>query len=202
MTYLTQVWVERHEAVRHKLFDAYAWHQALWRALPHEDGRPRRFLFRVDDRHERFRLLLLSPSRPELQSWGQWATREIPPDFLSRDTYLFQVRANPTIKRVVRAPDGTRKRNGRREGITGESELLAWFDRKAEQSGFAVLECVVGPPTRIHFNKDRRRGTLVSVDFQGRLEVRDREAFEKAFHRGIGSAKAFGFGMLMLQPVK
>ncbi len=201
MICLTQVWVERNEAARNQFRDVYAWHQAIWRAFPGEDGRPRKFLFRLDDRHERFRLLILSPRRPELPDWGTWRTKEIVPGFLEHEVYLFQIRANPTIKRVVRAADGTRKRNGRRTAITREEELSAWLERKAGQSGFEVLEAIAGPPTKVHFIKDRRQGTLVSVDFQGRLRVVDRDLFQRAFMKGIGPAKAFGFGLLMLQPV-
>ncbi len=61
---------------------------------------------------------------------------------------------------------------------------------------------MVAPPMESYFvNKQRKRGKHNSVDFHGILKVIDRAAFEGAFHHGIGPAKAFGFGLLMLQPV-
>jgi CRISPR system Cascade subunit CasE len=51
------------------------------------------------------------------------------------------------------------------------------------------------------FVKQGHRGKHIGVDFQGVLRVTDRAAFHYAFETGIGPAKAFGFGLLMLQPV-
>ncbi|NLG15041.1 MAG: type I-E CRISPR-associated protein Cas6/Cse3/CasE, partial [Lentisphaerae bacterium] len=43
---------------------------------------------------------------------------------------------------------------------------------------------------------------LNSVDASGILEVVERDSFTKGFSQGIGSAKGFGFGLLMLQPIQ
>jgi CRISPR system Cascade subunit CasE len=45
-------------------------------------------------------------------------------------------------------------------------------------------------------------GKHVAVDFRGVLRVQDREKFKRTFAAGIGSAKGFGFGLLMLEPVE
>jgi CRISPR system Cascade subunit CasE len=202
MTYLSQVWVNRDEAAKRRFSDTYAWHQALWAAFPDKDGEPRQFLFRVDDQHARFRVLLMSPDQPVSPGWGAWETKKVAASFLSHGRYRFQLRANPTVKRVVRDANGAKKKNGQRTGIYDEAGLRAWLDRKAEQAGFAVEDCVVAPPMDSYFvNTQRKRGKHISVDFQGFLRVVDQPAFERAFHRGIGPAKGFGFGMLMLQPV-
>lgn len=201
MTYLSRIFVGKDEAARQRLRDAYAWHQQMWHAFPGLDGQERSFLFRVDDKREQFRVLLLSQVRPVVPEWGEWRTKEVADNFLSHDRYLFQLRANPTVKRVVRHADGSRKTNGRRTGIYDEPGQRAWMERKAVESGFQVVECVVAPPMSGYFVKNGKRGKHNSVDFQGLLRVLDRMAFEQAFHRGIGPAKAFGFGLLMLQPV-
>lgn len=201
MTYLSQIWVGKDVAVKQRLSDSYAWHKALWTAFPDRDGKPRHFLFRIDDKRQRFRVLLLSPDRPVLPGWGLWETKEVSPSFLMHERYLFQLRANPTIKRVVRDDNGSKKKNGRRDAITDETGLRAWLDRKADQFCFAVEDCVVGPPMESFFiNKQRERGKHSSVDFQGLLRVTDHGVFKRAFHEGIGPAKAFGFGLIMLQP--
>jgi CRISPR system Cascade subunit CasE len=38
------------------------------------------------------------------------------------------------------------------------------------------------------------------VEFQGVLELTDPAIFHETFARGIGSAKAFGFGLIVLAP--
>jgi CRISPR system Cascade subunit CasE len=75
-------------------------------------------------------------------------------------------------------------------------------------SGFSVLDVpplYVEPAQNHRFIKRHLKevpGFHVGVRFQGVLEVTNREEFKKAFTQGIGSAKGFGFGMLVIQPLK
>ncbi len=201
MSYLTQIRLDKGEAARLHLHDTYAWHQRLWGAFPAKDGETRDFLFRLDDARDSFRVLLLSPEEPSPAGWGAWEIKAVAEGFLEHERYLFQIRANPTIKRVVRDEAGERKKNGRRDAIYDSEALRAWMERKAGQAGFAMLECNPGPATQSFFVKDGHRGKHVAVDFQGVLRVVERDAFRRAFATGIGPAKAFGFGLVMLQPV-
>ena len=202
MSYLSQIWIGKQEASKLRLSDSYAWHKALWTAFPGKDGQARQFLFRIDDKRQHFRVLLMSPERPVLPNWGLWETKKISATFLKHDRYLFQLRANPTVKRIVQKEDGGEKKNGRRTAIYDEPGLRAWIDRKAAQSGFAIGDCSIAPPMENFFiNKQRKRGKHCSVNFHGMLRVTDHGCFARAFHQGIGSAKAFGFGLLMLQTI-
>jgi len=201
MSYLSQIHVGKAEAAVLRLHDSYAWHRRLWLAFPGRDGETRSFLFRVDDKHDAFRILLLSPHPPAPQAWGAWQVAEVRSSFLAHERYLFQVRANPTVKRFVFDEAMALKKNGRRTGIYDQEGLLGWLQRKAAHSGFEVLECCPGPPIHGYFVKDGRRGKHIGVDFKGVLRVTDRGAFERAFRAGVGPAKAFGFGLLMLRPV-
>jgi len=201
MKILSQVWIGKDEAAKKGFSDSYAWHQAIWTAFPGQDGEPRTFLFRVDDKQDSFRLLILSQLEPEPPGWGAWERKQIAPTFLEYEQYRFQVRVNPTIKRVVRTDSGIREKNGRRVGIYKHDALLAWMERKAQNAGFELLECMIGPAITSYFFKNGKRGKHVSVDFSGLLKVTDKNRFKRAFYNGIGSAKAFGFGMLMLQPI-
>jgi len=193
--YLTQIQIHK-QAVAHKqLQDSYAWHCALWEAFPGRPDDDRDFLFRIDDLHPHFRVLLLSPSPPSLQAWGCWKTKAVADSFLQHDQYVFQLKANPTMRRCE---------DRRRLGIYAEDRLTEWIQGKAGQNGFAVNaeSLVVGAPMDEVFIRDGRRGKHVSVDFKGHLTVTNREAFRSAFQKGVGSGKAFGFGLLMLQPIR
>ncbi|MCX6923142.1 MAG: type I-E CRISPR-associated protein Cas6/Cse3/CasE, partial [Verrucomicrobia bacterium] len=83
------------------------------------------------------------------------------------------------------------------------SQLEEWMERKASAAGFALepgsLQISARGPTHFRKQKWRPPGTLSIVDFGGTLRVVDRRAFQAAFANGIGSAKAFGCGLLMLQ---
>lgn len=194
MSYLAQAVVPKREALARRLHDAYAWHQAIWEAFPGRDGQRRDFLFRLDDRGKGFRLYVLSAAAPTPPDWGEWQVKPIAEPFLEHEAYRFQVRANPTMRRCS---------DRRRLALYAEDRLRAWMGRKAEAAGFALEEgsLVVGAPIDETFRRDGKAGKHVAVDFQGLLRVTDRDRFKQAFRNGIGSAKAFGFGLLMLQPI-
>jgi CRISPR system Cascade subunit CasE len=194
MKYLTQIHVGRTEAARRKICDLYAWHKMIWHAFPKKDGQMRKFLFRVDAETDSFRVLLLSPERPSLADWGTWQTKAISLGFLAHQVYLFQLKANPTMRRSS---------DRRRLPIYQENRLRLWMVRKAKDAGFRIADksLIIGAPIDEHFTRKGRRGKHVSVDFQGLLNVTNQDRFRKAFCDGIGPAKAFGFGLLMLQPI-
>jgi CRISPR system Cascade subunit CasE len=54
---------------------------------------------------------------------------------------------------------------------------------------------------REYFEKKGIRGFHGAVDYHGILTVTDPERFYETFTRGIGSAKAFGFGLLTIVPL-
>jgi len=100
----------------------------------------------------------------------------------------FRLRANPT-RRLVQ-PAG----KGKRVGIYKVDEQIQWLNRKAENGGF-VVESVL--PTQQQRADDRKRDLkFLSVQFDGILQVTDSEQFALALANGIGSGKAFGFGLL------
>jgi len=100
----------------------------------------------------------------------------------------FRLRANPT-RRLVQ-PAG----KGKRIGIYKVDEQIQWLNRKAETGGF-VIESVL--PTQQQRADDRKRDLkFLSVQFDGILRVTDSEQFAMALANGIGSGKAFGFGLL------
>ena len=82
-------------------------------------------------------------------------------------------------------------------------ELLAWMQRKAEAGGFALESeprVIPKPRSYFHQSKTKMNGVHHAVEFQGVLRVTDAALFKATVHAGIGSAKAFGFGLLALAP--
>jgi CRISPR system Cascade subunit CasE len=49
--------------------------------------------------------------------------------------------------------------------------------------------------------RKRSQLTFVSVLFEGRLRVTDPGKFRATLERGVGSAKAYGFGLLSIAPI-
>jgi CRISPR-associated protein Cas6/Cse3/CasE subtype I-E len=196
--------------------DAYTWHQLVWQAFPGRDGQRRDFLTRLDDKPCGTQLLIVSPSEPTRPDWlggaDTWETKPIPPAFFQARRYRFQLRANPTHK-PVKDKDGNyiadaKKR--KRRAITGQAELAAWLRRKGEAGGFRLVESAslvtwseVQPFEKRFPQGIQHRGVHALVDFSGVIEITDPALFLAAvFAKGIGSAKAFGFGLLVIAPLQ
>ena len=113
------------------------------------------------------------------------------PSFVAGQRLAFRLRANPTIKR-----------DGKRFGITKEEDQYAWLQRKGETAGFQPSSVDVrrlGPTDfRVGNTHDAR---FFGVTFNGLLLVTEPERLLTALASGIGSAKAFGFGLLSLARV-
>ena len=216
--HLTQVLLDYDTAYKAGLRDSYDWHQKIWRAFPGRDGTARDFLTRLDPLDRQLRLLVLSGTRPERPAWcpePAWQSKEIPSGFLDGGAYQFSLVANPTRKTRMFTEDGARAAQGRRKFITHREDrpgpagkpqagLLSWLARKAGVGGFALPDLAAVrtvPRPRQYFNKGGQLGLHGGVEFQGVLRVVDPEKFREAFVHGIGSAKAFGFGMLVLAPL-
>ncbi len=223
MNSLTQLTISKQAALdgvvlrdgkRQKLLDNYAWHQAAWDCFPGRPDDTRDFLTRLDESPHSFRLLIVSAQPPTRPDWCPpefWQSREIPPGYFQRTRYTFQLRANPTKKvinpdkpKVVR-PDGRidRNKNARRVALRQPAELVAWLHRKAATGGFAVDadSLRVIPEGQDHFSNDHQHGAHASVEFRGLLSVADPAKFHQTFVTGLGSAKAFGFGLLVIAPI-
>lgn len=216
--HLTQVLLDYDTAYKAGLRDSYDWHQKIWKAFPARDGAVRDFLTRLDPLDRQLRLLVLSLTRPQRPGWcpePAWQSKPVPPDFLGGGTYRFSLVANPTRKVRVAGENGARAAQGKRVFITHREDrdvpngkpqdgLLSWLARKAEAGGFALPDLAAVrtvPRPRAYFNKGGKLGLHGGVEFQGILRVTDPVAFRTAFVHGIGSAKAFGFGMLVLAPL-
>jgi CRISPR system Cascade subunit CasE len=190
----------RSHQVRKELRDPYQMHRTLSRAFGDEpdEYQQARCLFRVD----------ASPSGPgqfalvqscAMPNWGflaglpnylcdSAAVKEFDPAFVEGQRLAFRLRANPTVRR-----------DGKRLGLFSDEERLQWLGRKAEANGFEVLTTVMQLEDTNRF--DRTPGQTVSLSavcFDGTLLVCDPDAFQSAVKGGIGSGKAFGFGLLSL----
>lgn len=208
MTYITQVTLDFATAARLRLRDCYDWHQVVWKAFPDRDGAQRNFLTRLDRRRDGFRLLIVSPVQPSRPAWcpageESWKTKLIPETYFTRARYAFQLCANPTKKISKELPDGNLTKNGRRVPLTRREDLVEWIKRKGAQSGFTLDEATLRTFSRgrEYFEKRGQAGLHSAVEFQGVLAVTDPAKFHETFTRGIGSAKAFGFGLLVIAPI-
>mgnify|MGYP002868749483 CR=1 FL=1 len=132
---------------------------------------------------------------------------------------LFRLRANPTKRLRSNVVGQEDKLSGKRVALLRESEQVAWLARKGEQHGFRLLGAD-GNPEMLSvqvakqeeswgwYRRDSGTGDVSehlnfgAVVFSGLLEVTHQEQFQTALVNGIGSGKAFGFGLLSIAQVR
>lgn len=187
------------------LADWHQLHDAVLTSCPRGDERA---LFRLETpgrRGDQPTAVLVQSDTPPLWTsrvWPSGTQFDVPKPIsieVTRGLRLrYRLRANPTVKRKVNGKD-----NGRRDAVTGEERQLEWFQRKAATGGFRVCSCVIVDETELEFGKpDGRSLTFRSVLFEGVLEVGDAAVFTRTLRVGIGSGKAFGFGLLSIAPAR
>jgi CRISPR system Cascade subunit CasE len=177
------------------LANPYRIHQRI--CLAFDD--PRRLLFRLEQR-PRTRLLVLSPGFPDWErAFASFPTllaglprsQPFEPSLHDGQLLRFLLRANPTVKR-----------DSRRHGLFREEDQRTWLDRKGTEGGFALLSVRIrGGLTQVSSRGPHRRTDLqhhLAVEFEGILRVTDAPRFGEALRRGIGSGKAYGFGLLSI----
>jgi CRISPR system Cascade subunit CasE len=210
--------------------DIYTWHKKLWECYPGVPDQKRAeigFLTRIDILEGAFRLWVLARKKPARPQWcpsDGFALKEIAASFLTHRYYAFDLRANPVKTLVQRGPNGEtlfrsngKRKHGKRMPLVKPEELRAWLIRKGEvrcrdedtgldvPGGFRIVEerpLEISPMVENHFRKKGQPAYHGGVQFRGTLEVTDPARFIESYQKGIGSAKGFGLGLLLLAPVK
>ena len=228
MNWLARIEVDAETARTEGMLDSYAWHKRLWEGcFFYEPGAKRDFLSRIDQLEGAFRIWILAKRKPERPRWCPtdcFALKEIATSFLTHRYYAFDLRANPVKTLVQRGPNGEpllrpngKRKHGKRVPLVKHNELRAWLIRKGKvrcrdkdtgldvPGGFRIVEdkpLEISPMVEHHFRKKWQSGYHGGVQFRGTLEVTDQENFIETYKSGIGSAKSFGFGLLLLSPIK
>ncbi|RMD64693.1 type I-E CRISPR-associated protein Cas6/Cse3/CasE, partial [Candidatus Parcubacteria bacterium] len=68
----------------------------------------------------------------------------------------FRLVANPTVKKVRRNEDGSRRKNGNRVPLVREEKQIEWLKRKGEQYGFRLRQVTVSEPQKYLIWKQKR----------------------------------------------
>lgn len=216
MSWLARVNLDYETIARQRIRDCYDWHQRAWDLFPgRPEGYPRPFLFRVIEKNEGCDLWLMckeEPTKPEWADAEAWKISPVNVGFPHHRRYRFDLLANPTRRDEKRdCWEGRERERGkhRRFNLPSAEEQHRWIESKAKQHGFRLLEEAedgllldIDPRRDFHFNRDKRPGLHIGVRYRGCLGVTDPAEFAKAFAQGIGPAKSFGFGLLLLQPIR
>lgn len=152
-------------------------------------------------------------------------TKPYTPVFAHGQHLNFRILCQPVIRKSGQfgyKPNGKRM-PGPRRACHNDEQRLEWLRRKAGECGFAIdsvglsifewrntkpLQAKGGARTESYEEARRRafgpgaRQRLAAVRFDGTLIVTDAQKLRQTLHTGIGTQKAFGFGLLSLAPVR
>lgn len=207
----------RNRQVRAELARPYEMHRTLLSAFP-DNLTPgeERVLYRMETepRTDIPLLLVQSQLRPAWERLAEGylaagddnpAVKSFEPHVAPGQVLAFRLVANPT-KRLSRSLPQGRERS-RRVGLTRPEEQEVWLARKGGQHGFNLLSVTIGRQDRVKTTRPATTAddpaqliTLLGVRFDGLLQVADPDRLLEAVAAGIGSGKAFGFGLLSLAP--
>lgn len=178
----------------------------------HEARRRMRKLWRIDRLGGNCYLLLLSEEKPDMTaavrelgiSEEAWETKDISP-LLARVTdgseWHFRLTANPTIRKTAR----DKSQRGELHAHITVGHQKDWLAKRAEKHGFKLGADTfdVVHSRWLRFRKASTGTaivTLLSVTYEGILQVTDAERFRSALTGGIGRGKAYGMGLITIIP--
>jgi len=81
---------------------------------------------------------------------------------------------------------------------------MKWLARKGEQHGFSVKQFDVKIDNYQEYSvkpQGKPSFTLRTLDFEGKLRIVQADRFKTGLFEGIGSAKAFGCGLMLVRRV-
>ncbi len=193
----------------------YSVHQAIWRLFGDRPDRERDFLYHVKETSGPPVVYALSAREPENSDelWDVQAT-DFAPKLHEGMRLGFLLRANPVRTREGKRHDVIMEEKCRlkahsvpRADWPLEADLVheagaGWLAARSEKAGFRVHSVRADGYRQHDFSKQRDGGHVrfSTVDFTGLLEIVDAACFfREALCRGIGHAKGFGCGMMLIR---
>ena len=191
----------------------YNLHRQLWRLFPGEERETRSgsdelrhgFLFRIEESPTgRPARLLVQSRRAPASASGLTVvgTREIHPQPIAGQRLAFLLTANPvkTIADTQRGAKPEKKSEKCRVPLIKEEDQRAWIARKLASAG-EIETANALPHAPIYFRKGNRGGKLATVTFEGVLRVSDPIRMADLLENGVGPAKGFGCGLLLVRRI-
>lgn len=193
----------------------YEAHQALWKLFSDSPDRERDFLYR---RLDTASFLTVSVRKPEREEFvRRMDVKEYYPRLSAGDRVMFSLRFNPVVKRRnehgrqvrVDLVQDERKRlmNGQAElpprPVIAEGVAEEWLGKRQRNLGLSLepgsLMVESYDQARFARHGGRRPVVLSRIDARGFASVTDVAQLEGALFNGVGCAKGFGFGLLLIR---
>ncbi|HPD61452.1 MAG TPA: type I-E CRISPR-associated protein Cas6/Cse3/CasE [Thermodesulfobacteriota bacterium] len=162
---------------------------------------------------------------------GLWdiESKNYDPVIKEGDRLAFKLRVNPVVTRKPAEPDPNPKKR-KRHDVVMEAKIrlkneavvrekwphineiihksgIEWLRKRGDENGFTFSnederrEVSVDGYHTHEFYKNRARVRFSSLDFTGTLNVIDSKLFKRILFNGLGPAKAFGCGLMLVKRI-
>ena len=189
-------------------------HALLWTLFP-GDGAARDFVFRREQPRDRggraaVSYLLVSARKPVESRFLSVESKPYAPRVFTGEVLRFDLRANPVVTRrqdgkarrhdvLMDARMGTADSGERKERM--DAAAREWLTKRAPQWGLRVREETLqmdGYRQMALPGKGRTAGFSV-LDYSGLATVTDAELLQQALAAGVGHARSYGCGLLLVK---
>ena len=206
--------------------NAYADHQWIWTLFPSPPGTQRDFLFRRDVQAGLPRYYVVSQRAPVARHHA-WRVQTQPyaPKLEVGMRLRFDLRANPVVAgvnaqgkharhdvvmqaktRLLRERGLAQWKDWQGDDKPDSQGLIvracsAWLAAQAKRHGFEVDAATLNVDAYTQHRGKKADIQFSTVDFSGEFTVSDPELLVGALGYGIGRAKAFGCGLMLVRPI-
>lgn len=204
--------------------DPYGQHQVLWKLFEvAEEERTERaeFLFRTEKKDDLPVFYVLSQRQPRDRA-GLWDIESKPyqPDIQIGDRLAFKLRVNPVVTRAREAGSRSKRHDvvmdakyqmnwknlpeGQRPTLAYLAQEAGgtWLRARAERLGCKFDDATLRADGYRTWRQHSAKSIELSMlDLEGCLMVADPKSFKDALCKGVGPAKGFGCGLLLVRRV-
>lgn len=198
-----------------RLCEPYEFHRILWDCFSDGPERKRDFIYRQEGR----RAYAVSRRPPKRPGPG-WSVQDKPfaPRLQSGERLRFMLRANPVVSRrdqngrqsrcdlVMDAKTALKKQSVPKDEWPSQADMareagLAWMRAREQANGFILHEesFMADGYRQLRFPKKNHQVCIAVLELGGSLEVSDPERFVAMLGRGLGPAKGFGCGLMLVR---
>ena len=179
------------------LWDHYSSHQMVWSWFHKGERAERDFLHRIEGNT----VWTLSKHELSPRSTLRVESKRFEPRLSKGDRLQFLTTVNPRVDKNGKKHDAVmhwmKQHDVSRDEATPNA-MLQWFERRGVQNGFSLQEFEASGYRPLYV---KRGAKICSVDAQGVFTVTEPGSFLDMITKGIGGAKAFGCGLLLIRRV-
>ncbi len=196
--------------------NTYKEHQELWKLFNDDPDADRDFIYRYEPQNNIPAYYVVSNRKPNDQTY-LWdiQTKDYQPKLAIGEKYAFILRVNPVISKKGRRHDVVMhkkylmnyKKIDKLKRPTSQQIIeeagREWLQSRVESAGFSFDNESVRIDGYQAKTSGKKRGNkeirYSTMDYRGILSITNPDAFSKVLMQGIGKARAFGCGLMLIR---